>query len=87
MKKIIHSNLIATADSTDSLPFKLHDFGFRGVSSVESAGIGGCAHLVNFAGTDTIQALVVARNFYGSQCAGFSVPASGKSIRSICITI
>src|SRR5206468_1878483 len=36
--------------------FKLHDFGFRGVSSVESAAIGGAAHLVNFKGTDTLAA-------------------------------
>jgi nicotinamide phosphoribosyltransferase len=77
MKKLIRLNLIETADSTESLPFKLHDFGFRGVSSVESAGIGGCAHLVNFLGTDTIQALVVAKQFYDSNCAGYSVPASG----------
>ena len=79
MKKLIRLNLAETSDSLDSLPFKLHDFGFRGVSSVESAGIGGCAHLVNFLGTDTIQALVVAKRFYGSNCAGYSVPASGQS--------
>ena len=30
--------------------FKLHDFGFRGVSSVETAGLGAAAHLVNFKG-------------------------------------
>ena len=30
------------------LTFKLHDFGFRGVSSVESAATGGAGHLVNF---------------------------------------
>ena len=30
--------------------FKLHDFGFRGVSSVETAGVGGAAHLVEFSG-------------------------------------
>lgn len=32
------------------LAFKLHDFGFRGVSSVESAATGGAGHLVNFMG-------------------------------------
>lgn len=59
--------------------FKLHDFGFRGVSSVESAGIGGAAHLVNFMGTDTIEALVTARDFYGEPMAGFSIPAAEHS--------
>ena len=30
--------------------FKLHDFGFRGVSSVETASLGAAAHLINFKG-------------------------------------
>ena len=47
-KHIIQAYLEATADSTEGLPFKLHDFGARGVSSEESAAIGGAAHLVNF---------------------------------------
>ena len=38
----------------EGLPFKLHDFGARGVSSLESAMLGGMAHLVNFRGTDTL---------------------------------
>merc|ERR1712048_1385586 len=59
--------------------FKLHDFGFRGVSSVESAAIGGCGHLVNFMGTDTMAALVMARECYNSDAAGFSIPASEHS--------
>jgi nicotinamide phosphoribosyltransferase len=59
--------------------FKLHDFGFRGVSSVETAGIGGFGHLVNFMGTDTVAALVLARNHYNTQMAGFSIPASEHS--------
>jgi len=59
--------------------FKLHDFGFRGVSSVESAATGGAAHLVNFLGTDTMSAVVCAREFYGEPTAGFSIPASEHS--------
>lgn len=79
MKKNIRSSLQETSDSLDGIDFQLHDFGFRGVSSVESAGIGGAAHLVNFKGTDTMQALIVARKYYGSEIAGFSVPASEHS--------
>jgi len=30
----------------DGLNLKVHDFGFRGSTCVEGAGIGGCAHLV-----------------------------------------
>merc|ERR1712151_1393474 len=59
--------------------FKLHDFGFRGVSSVESAALGGAAHLVNFRGTDTLAALMMVNDCYGSECAGFSIPASEHS--------
>lgn len=63
----------------DGLPFKLNDFGCRGVSSMETAAIGGAAHLVNFLGTDTVPALVMLRDYYGADMAGFSIPASEHS--------
>ncbi|KAL3852341.1 hypothetical protein ACJMK2_015998 [Sinanodonta woodiana] len=78
-KEIIAKYLDETADNMDGLPFKLHDFGFRGSSSVESAGIGGCAHLVNFMGTDTIAGISTARRYYGCPMAGFSIPAAEHS--------
>lgn len=60
--------------------FKLHDFGFRGVSSVESAGIGGAAHLVNFLGTDTVRGMTILRDhYYPEGPTGFSIPASEHS--------
>merc|ERR1712232_958872 len=59
--------------------FKLHDFGFRGVSSVESAATGGAGHLVNFLGTDTMAALMLAKECYAKDFAGFSIPASEHS--------
>jgi len=59
--------------------FKLHDFGFRGVSSVESAATGGAGHLVNFLGTDTMAALMMIKDYYGEPMAGFSIPASEHS--------
>lgn len=46
-------------------PFHMNDFGFRGVSSLESAGIGGCAHLVVFDGTDTLEGIRYADYYYG----------------------
>ncbi|HRG88293.1 MAG TPA: nicotinamide phosphoribosyltransferase domain-containing protein, partial [Chitinophagales bacterium] len=39
IKKLVHTYLQQTGDPA-GIDFKLHDFGFRGVSSVESAGIG-----------------------------------------------
>lgn len=61
------------------LKTRLHDFGARGVSSAESAAIGGLAHLYNFTGTDTLESLVLARNLYGEHMAGISIPAREHS--------
>jgi nicotinamide phosphoribosyltransferase len=77
-KRIILEYLHKTGNP-DLIDFKLQDFGFRGVSSYESAGIGGAAHLVNFKGTDTVAALLYARKYYDAKMAGFSIPASEHS--------
>ena len=77
-KKLILEYLEKTGDPS-TIDFKLHDFGARGVSSLESAGIGGAAHLVNFQGTDTVEALLFARRYYGADMAGFSIPAMEHS--------
>ncbi len=62
------------------LPFKLHDFGARGVSSQESAMIGGAAHLVSFMGSDTLEGIWAANYYYRSGMAGFSIPALEHSV-------
>ncbi|GHG24902.1 nicotinate phosphoribosyltransferase [Deinococcus indicus] len=80
LREIIRAALEKTSDrAAEELPFKLHDFGSRGVSSRESAGIGGLAHLINFQGSDTLEALRVGRNHYDSDLAGFSIPAAEHS--------
>lgn len=62
------------------ISFKLHDFGFRGVSSIESASVGGAAHLINFMGSDTVAALSFIQDFYNtSDVFGFSIPAAEHS--------
>jgi nicotinamide phosphoribosyltransferase len=63
----------------DSLLFKLHDFGYRGSTSEESAAIGGAAHLINFFGTDTLAACKLIKDYYGEGMAGFSIPAAEHS--------
>lgn len=67
--------------SLDNLPFMLHDFGARGVSSYESAKLGGMAHLVNFSGTDNASAILAAAVYYEAEVynTGFSIPASEHS--------
>lgn len=58
----------------------LHDFGFRGVSSTESAGIGGSAHIINFLGSDNIPSMVLAQKYYNAKNPiAFSIPASEHS--------
>lgn len=79
-RAIILAGLERTSDDPlGQIGFKLHDFGARGVSSGESAALGGMAHLVNFLGTDTMEALVAARRFYDEPMAGFSIPAAEHS--------
>jgi nicotinamide phosphoribosyltransferase len=78
MKKLILASLKKTG-TPELIDFKLHDFGARGVSSGESAAIGGTAHLVNFKGTDTMECLDYAKDYYNCDMAGFSIPASEHS--------
>jgi nicotinamide phosphoribosyltransferase len=78
IKNIIKDFLERTGDPS-TIDFKLHDFGARGVSSMESAGIGGAAHLVNFMGSDTITGVLFAREYYNAGIAGFSIPAAEHS--------
>jgi nicotinamide phosphoribosyltransferase len=80
IKQIIKASLERSSDDpTGQLPFKLHDFGARGVSSAESAAIGGAAHLVNFMGSDTMEGIIAARRYYGEPMAGFSIVAAEHS--------
>jgi nicotinamide phosphoribosyltransferase len=80
VKQTIRDFLDKTSDDPAAqIAFKLHDFGARGVSSAESAALGGMAHLVNFRGTDTILGVLAAREYYGEEMAGFSIPAAEHS--------
>lgn len=78
-KKIIKRYLEETHGDITSLPFKLHDFGMRGISCYEQGAIGGASHLVNFMGTDTTSGIICAMNNYKSKMCGFSIPASEHS--------
>ena len=78
MKKTITESLKRTGDPA-LIDFKLHDFGYRGSTSVESAGLGGAAHLVNFKGTDTLAGAELLRQYYKADMPGFSIPAAEHS--------
>lgn len=86
VKKIVQHYYELTSDekSFGGIDFALNDFGFRGVSSVESAGLGGSAHLLNFMGSDTVYASKFARYYYNAQKTyGMSVPATEHSIMTL----
>ena len=81
-----YQQVLAMYKETSGLPesaadFALHDFGSRGVSSAETAAIGGVAHLVNFKGTDNLAGLLAARKYYNCKMAGFSIPATEHSVQ------
>lgn len=83
VRKIVEEYFEETAADTSkaAIDFVLNDFGFRGASSVESAGIGGAAHLINFLGSDTLMGSVLAQRYYETQKVwGLSVPATEHSV-------
>lgn len=83
IKKVVkqYYEQTASAAAFAGIDFVLNDFGFRGASSVESAGIGGSAHLVSFSGSDTIAGSTYAKRYYQAKTApGLSIPATEHSI-------
>ena len=80
-KMMMNEFLKRTSDNPDAINFMLHDFGFRGVSSFQSACIEGAGHIVNFMGTDTFPAVELAMDYYNApEVMAFSVPATEHSI-------
>jgi len=71
----------STEGAEAGIDFVLNDFGFRGVSSVESAKLGGAAHLINFSGSDNLAGSSMAITYYDAQKVyGLSIPATEHSI-------
>lgn len=72
---------IKTSDSDFLVPFQVHDFGYRGVSSEETAIVSGMSHLISSLGTDTIPAIRGAKYYYkATEPVGLSVPATEHSV-------
>lgn len=83
IKGIIQTFFEQTASSCtdENIGLVLNDFGFRGASSVETAGLGAAAHLLHFRGSDTVAGSVLAKKYYDAAAApGLSVPATEHSI-------
>lgn len=66
------------------IPWQGHDFSFRGMSGIEDSLISSAAHLLCFAGTDTIPAIDFLEEYYQADCEqeliGGSVPATEHSV-------
>ena len=77
--RIMKTTDMTIDEANDVVMFMLHDFGYRGVSSFESAGILGAAHLTSFMGTDTVPGIILLMQHYNAEMCGFSVPASEHS--------
>lgn len=79
IKREIKKYLDISSDNPEAeLPFKLHDFGYRGVAA-GAAGLGAAAHLVNFMGTDTVAGIEFAQKNYNADVCGLSISASEHS--------
>ncbi|KAJ9205095.1 hypothetical protein DTO164E3_1718 [Paecilomyces variotii] len=78
-KQLIREALEKTSDHPEILRDVLQDYGARGVSSQESAALGGLAHLVNFRQTNTISGSLAATLYYNALNPAISQPNSEHS--------
>ncbi|CAG8618994.1 13572_t:CDS:10 [Racocetra fulgida] len=64
-----------------TLESRLHDFGFRGCTSIEQSVIGGSAHLINFVGSDTMSAgYYIQFKLNNGNPVASSIPATEHSV-------
>lgn len=75
-KQVIKDSLEHTSDNPGIIRHMLHDYGARGVSSQQSAALGGLAHLVNFAQSDTLPGIIAAKRYYNAGHVSNSGPNS-----------
>jgi nicotinic acid phosphoribosyltransferase len=84
MGKSILNNYAEISCDNPFTDFMLVDFGYRGVSSEETAWIGGASHLLSFKSTDNVAGIRMLKHFYDAkQMTGFSVPATEHMVMTI----
>jgi nicotinamide phosphoribosyltransferase len=85
-RKLLTNYAKQTGGDLGFIDFQAHDFAMRGMSSVNSSINSGLGHLVSFAGTDTIPAILGAEEFYNAnvekELVGTSVFATEHSVMS-----
>lgn len=86
LRKVAEQFALHTTGSTAGVEYGIHDFGYRGCSSEETAALSGAAHLLSFKGTDTVLAVRMLDRYYNVDRStaigdiGNSVPASEHSV-------
>ena len=83
-RKILDAAAMKTVGDTSFVPFQGHDFSMRGMACLEAAMASGAGHLLSFAGTDTIPAILYLENYYNAniekELVGTSIPATEHSV-------
>lgn len=79
LRHFLENLLTECGRSKDLVPYMVHDFGYRGSTSEESAALGGAAHLLSFRGSDTLAGDCLLRDYYEANCPSSSIPASEHS--------
>lgn len=80
IRKTIGTYYTLAGANLANLDVACHDFGYRGVSSEESAGLGAAAHLLSFNGTDTPAGIRLLADHYNGAMSGHSIPATEHSV-------
>ncbi|MBB6730647.1 nicotinate phosphoribosyltransferase [Cohnella zeiphila] len=83
-RKILEEYARRTNGDVSAVPFQGHDFSMRGMSSLEAAKGSGAGHLLSFAGTDSIPAILYLEDRYKAdmekELVGTSIPATEHSV-------
>lgn len=83
-KRLFDKYAKITGTDPDFTSFQGHDFSFRGQSGLEDSMVSGAAHLLSFAGTDTVSAIDFLEKYYDADetayLVGGSVAATEHSV-------
>lgn len=74
-----------SCDQNDHVAYQIHDFGYRGAATEETAALGGASHLVHSKGTDTVSSIAFVKKWYdvtSKESIGATVPGTEHSVMS-----
>lgn len=78
-RKDLKALFLVSTSNMAALDYAVHDFGYRGSTSEESAALAGAAHLLSFNGSDNMAAVLFAQKYYSELMAATSIPAEEHS--------